>query len=69
MNNELFESLIPKPLLKKIILKDAGKNIMINGKIAEQVKLRVWPTEQRWNVVVGKVANSLLHGLDSFKAI
>lgn len=64
MNNELFESLIPKPLLKKIILKDAGKNIMINGKMPEQVKLRVWPTEQRWNVVVGKVANSLLHGLD-----
>lgn len=38
--------------------------ITCNGKIPEQVKLRVWPTEQRWNVVVGKVANSLLHGLD-----
>lgn len=37
---------------------------MINGKIPEQVKLRVWPTEQRWNVVVEKVVNSLLHGLD-----
>lgn len=69
MNYELFESLKPKPLLQKdIILKGAGKNNIINGKIAEQVKLRIGPTEQRWDVVVGEIADSLLLGLDFLRA-
>lgn len=69
MNYELFESLKPKPLLQKdIILKGAGKNNIINGKIAEQVKLRIGPTEQRWDVVVGEIADSLLLGLDFFES-
>lgn len=44
------------------------KITFINGKIAEQVKLRIGPTEQRWDVVVGEIADSLLLGLDFLKA-
>lgn len=44
------------------------KNNIINGKIAEQVKLGIGPTEQRWDVVVGEIADSLLLGLDFLKA-
>lgn len=44
-----FEIFKPKPLLQReIMLKDAGKNNIINGRIEDQVKLRIRPTERRW---------------------
>lgn len=44
-----FEIFKPKPLLQReIMLKDAGKNNIINGRIEDQVKLRIGPTERRW---------------------
>lgn len=46
-----FEIFKPKPLLQReIMLKDAGKNNIINGRIEDQVKLRIGPTERRWGL-------------------
>ena len=67
MNFKFFETLKPKPVFKKdIILKGAGNNI-IKAKIAENVVLRIGPIVQRWDVVVGDIADSLLLGLDFMK--
>lgn len=68
MNFEFFETLKPKPVIKKdVILKGAGKNNIIKAKIAENVVLRIGPIVQRWDVVVGDIADSLLLGLDFMK--
>lgn len=68
MNFEFFETLNPKPILKKeIILKGAGKENIIKAKIAEKVTIRIGPVVQKWDVVVGEIADSLLLGLDFLK--
>ena len=65
---EFFETLNPKPILKKeIILKGAGKENIIKAKIAEKVTIRIGPVVQKWDVVVGEIADSLLLGLDFLK--
>jgi hypothetical protein len=51
-----------KPIFQKeTILKGAEKNYTVEAKVPENVALRIGPVIQRWDVVVGEIADSLLH--------
>lgn len=65
---EFLETLKPKPIFQKeIIWKGAGKHNTIKGRIAENFILRIGQIVQRWDVVVGEIADSLFLGLDFMK--
>ena len=67
--NEYFANTLQPPVVLTdfLLLKGAGENNTIPARYAEQTKINIGKTETKWRVIVAKISDPVILGLDILK--